>query len=280
MKKIGFFISSIFVFLFANAQITEGSVTFERKYKIMISRNSSMSGATTEAETKTSKHKLVFTQDNSVFKALPETETPDPFSGGTNSGNSTTSTMSFSTEGGDTHKDYKSKTSVKSSELSGKNYLVTDSIKQQSWKLVNETKEILGFTCKKAIRYITTRIQNTMTRTISTNGSSNNVNTDTTSKPNTREVEIVAWYAESIPVPAGPDTYDQLPGLILELNYDNGISVYTAVDFSKKVDKKELIAPKKGQLLTAAEFNKLRADLFNQQIKNGGGTFSITTTGQ
>jgi len=58
--------------------------------------------------------------------------------------------------------------------------------------------------------------------------------------------------------------------VILELDTDNGATVYKALEFKKQVDQKQLKEPKKGKTVTAAEFSKMRMDLMQQQIQNGG----------
>ncbi|MGC4130584.1 MAG: GLPGLI family protein [Bergeyella sp.] len=56
-----------------------------------------------------------------------------------------------------------------------------------NWKLENESKEILGYKCKKATTYFRGR-------------------------------NYVAWYTEKIPISNGPYKFGGLPGLILELS--------------------------------------------------------------
>ena len=80
--------------------------------------------------------------------------------------------------------------------------------------------------------------------------------------------KIVAWFTTDIPVPAGPDFQGQLPGLILEVDIDNGQTVYRAIEFSNKVSLNKIKEPKDGKKLTAAEFNKERDKLMEEMRKN------------
>jgi GLPGLI family protein len=90
---------------------------------------------------------------------------------------------------------------------------------------------------------------------------------------------ITAWIALDIPVSAGPEFQGQLPGLILELNMNNGRIVYKALEISSKVNASAIKEPKKGKHLTAAEFNTERDKTFEEMRRNmpGGGQIQIVT---
>ncbi len=67
------------------------------------------------------------------------------------------------------------------------------------WEITNETKTIMGYTVRKAI--------------------ANSIEI-----PKDRESyygKVIAWFTEEIPIPVGPDRYVGLPGLILEVEYEN-----------------------------------------------------------
>ncbi len=90
---------------------------------------------------------------------------------------------------------------------------------------------------------------------------------------------INAWIAMDIPVPAGPEFQGQLPGLILELDVNNGQIVYRAIEISEKVNASNIKEPKGGKHITAAEFNKERDKTFEEMRKNmpGDGQIQIVT---
>jgi len=77
----------------------------------------------------------------------------------------------------------------------------------------------------------------------------------------------VAWFADKIVAPVGPDTYGQLPGAILEVNIDNAQTVITATEVKATFAAKDLKEPKKGKKLTREEFrnmiNELRKNFSN-----------------
>lgn len=82
----------------------------------------------------------------------------------------------------------------------------TDTL-QYAWTITNETKEINGYTCYKAItlRYGDGGVMDA-------------------------KYGITAWFTPKIPVPYGPNGYGKLPGLILELQ------TYMSTIFIKTID--------------------------------------------
>ncbi len=270
MKKVFFLIVAVVSFGTIKAQVKQGTIMYERK----VNAHRSITNEQMKAmipEFRISKHLLIFSDSISLYKMIPENDAPDPFASGAGAGGGGMR-MSFSfntgSDAGELYKNFTQSKSILSSELAGKNYLISDSIKQQPWKLINETKQILGYTCLKATRKVTMPPQ--QTRMMVIGGPGGNTSRDTTT-PVAREIEVVAWYAQDIISPVGPESYGQLPGVILQLDIDNAATVYNALEIKKEVDQKMLKEPKKGKSVTSAEFNKLRMDMMQQQFQNGGG---------
>jgi len=265
MKKALFLITAAIGFGSVQAQIKQGTIVYERKINAHRTITSEQMRAMVP-EFRISKHILMFSDSISLYKLIPENEAPDPFAGG---GGGIRMTFNIGgSDGGELFKNFTQSKSILSSELAGKNYLIVDSITQQPWKLTNETKQILGYTCLKATRKIT--VQPTQQRVMVLGGGNANPVRDTT-RPQPREIEVVAWYAQDIISPVGPDSHGQLPGVILQLDSDNGATVFTALEIKKEVDQKLLKEPKKGKTVTASEFNKMRMDMIQQQMQGGGG---------
>ena len=252
----------------AIAQVKEGTIVYERKINMHRTITDEQMRAMIP-EFRISRHMLLCSDSISLFRLIPEDEAPDPFAG---YGGARMMIRIGGSDGGELYKNFSQEKSIQSSELGGKTYLVMDPIKQQPWKLVNETKQILGYQCLKATRKIT--VPATAVRRMMVVGGGPAV--ADTAKPQPREIELVAWYTESIPCPAGPENYGQLPGVILQLDSDNGASVFTATEIKKTLDLKELKEPKKGKQVTTAEFNKIRADLLQQQLQGGGSGFRFS----
>jgi GLPGLI family protein len=87
-----------------------------------------------------------------------------------------------------------------------------------NWTITNDTKTIKGYLCKKA--------------------TTNSIEVDP-DKP-AYYGQVTAWFTEEIPLPAGPDRYCELPGLILEIEYENSIKKTTveAISFNENIDIK------------------------------------------
>lgn len=103
-----------------------------------------------------------------------------------------------------------------------KTFIISDSINAK-WVITDETKDILGFECFKAL--LLTEVKDKI---------------------------ITAWFTNQILSPFGPDKFCGLPGLILEVN--NGILnlICYKLDFENKV---KIEIPTKGTKLSQKEFD-------------------------
>jgi GLPGLI family protein len=246
------------------AQQKQGTIIYERKIN-MWKRITDEQMKAMIPEFTTSKYVLYFSDSVSMYKALPEDETPDPFGG---SGNVVI--RMGGADRGELYKNFATATSIQSNEVGGKNFLIIDSIKTSPWKISSETKQILGITCRKATK--TAQASQAVIRTmISMNGSTSK-DTALNKAPKPKEVEIIAWFAENIPAPVGPDAYGQLPGAVLEVSFDSGATIYTAKEILQTVELKNLKEPQKGKRITQTEYRKMMTDLMQNQ---GGGMFRM-----
>ncbi|SNQ42730.1 GLPGLI family protein [Cellulophaga lytica] len=101
---------------------------------------------------------------------------------------------------------------LKSTSFDNKNYIV-NIYQSQPWKITDTTKTILGYTCHKA----------TLTKT---------------NKKTTKDYTVEAWFSKDIPYYFGPDEYNGLPGLILELKLNPKQTIYcTSVQLQSKKNK-------------------------------------------
>ncbi|WP_432672633.1 GLPGLI family protein [Flavobacterium sp. SM2513] len=102
------------------------------------------------------------------------------------------------------------------------------------WKLENETKYIDGFLCLKATsEQVVVRPEKTFKH------------------------PIIAWYCPSIPFSFGPNGFNGLPGLILELQVRNITWGATKIELSK--EDKIIEKPTKGKLLSEEAYFKMIA---------------------
>lgn len=262
MKRVVFLFTGMVCLSALKAQVKEGTIVYEQKTNMhRVIQDEQMKAMIPEF--RTARFLLLFSDSISVYKTVPEDEAPDPFAGG---GGMRVITR-FGGGGGDLYKNFSQAKSVQTAEVGGKNFLITDSIRQQPWKLGTETRTILGYTCHKATRKVMQAAGN-IRRIVMGGGTPDTSNQN---RQQAKEVEIVAWYADDLASPVGPENYGQLPGVILQLDVDNSANVYTAIEIKKTVDQKELKEPKKGKVITRPEFTKLMTEM----MSSGGGGFRI-----
>ncbi|MFC5411332.1 GLPGLI family protein [Larkinella bovis] len=137
-------------------------------------------------------------------------------------------------------RDFKQETKSDVIEMLGRTYLIDDSLQTPKWKILNQLKDIAGHICMKA----------------------------ETEDP-IKQQKVVAWFAQDIPVSAGPEQYFGLPGLILELDLNDGDAVVTAVKIEMKDVSKELTANKKikGKKIKTADYDKIIKDHIQTSMK-------------
>ncbi|HVF95702.1 MAG TPA: GLPGLI family protein [Flavisolibacter sp.] len=257
MKKI-IFIAASFFGLSAQAQTKEGKVVYERVTQMSNMRFGGGANLPPEIQaqmpkSRTDHFELLFTPEHSLYQFLPNATDEG---GGTFSSGGVTIQM----RGGAntvTYTDFASGTLIDQREIMEKNFLVTDTLTKLQWKMSEETKPILTFTARKATG--TTVVQRPR-MTMENGEMKREIINDT--------VKVVAWYTTDVPVPAGPNYAGQLPGLILELDVNNGQSVTKAIEFSPKVATAKIKAPGSGKKLTVAEFNKERDKIMEEMRKN------------
>ena len=159
---------------------------------------------------------------------------------------------------GELYKNIKTQRYAKQSDLFGKTFLVQDSIKTLSWNLQSDTKNIGTYTCFKA----------TLEREV------------VSDLDGSKEMQTVtAWYTPQIPVSNGPEEFQGLPGLILELSYDSQIILCSKISLnpSKQIVIKQ---PTNGKIVTQSEFDaimtKKMKEMESQYERNDDGDTSFT----
>lgn len=270
MKKIqlvfGLLIALTSISINATAQMKEGKISYERK--INMHRNlPDPQMKSMVPEFRTDKFELIFNESVSLFRSVVDEEAPDPFAnaGGGGGGGMR---FNFRMPSANTFTDLAKQMQYEGREFFEKEFLIVDSLKQYKWKLSEETKTIAKQLCKKATTMISAP---QMRMRISMGGSANNTDTTANTLRAPKETELVVWYAENIPVSFGPDSYNGLPGVIMEIDQDNGANVTTAVEVSAKYPKKELVAPTKGEKMNRAQFQENMQKLMQEMQRGGGG---------
>jgi len=146
--------------------------------------------------------------------------------------------------GGDFYMNTKSKELIRSKHLSGETFNIISSIDSIKWELTNESKKIGNFDCYKA-------------KTIKVVENSKGIFNHT----------VEAWYAPEIPFGFGPAGYGGLPGLIIEIQYQNVRFFTSKIELNtKKVFK--IVKPTKGKEVTKEEYNEITKKMANDFLKS------------
>lgn len=285
MKKITIaLLVGLFAFVTANAQMKEGKIVYERKIN-MWKMITDPEMRTRIPEFRTSEFELLFNDQASLFRNVPEDEAPDPFANsGGGGGERGGMRFAFRMPETTTYTNIATQMQYESRPMFEKTFLVVDSLKPLKWKISEETKTIAKHVCKKATTMITA--QNIR---IGGGGGARGFgrnNSDTTNKPRElqvpkendkptaaitpKETEVVVWYTEDIAASVGPDNYSGLPGAILEVDVDNGSNVTTATEVTSKYPKKELVEPTKGDKMNKAQFQDAMKRLMEDMQRGGG----------
>lgn len=163
------------------------------------------------------KFELFYNKDRSLYKAIPQMASEDEAT-------SEIIAKIFIDYEKVFFRDTKLKELIQNCNLDGTLYNVTSNYNSIEWNMGTETKKISNFTCYKATGKI-------------------------------RNVDVIAWYCPQIPYNIGPNTYGNLPGLILELS--QGKLRYLATSVNLNYKEKIAVEKPKGKTITTQEYNKL-----------------------
>lgn len=228
-------VAFLFTITIVHAQTKQGTIVYERKIDVHRRMEDEQMKAMVP-QFRTDRHELLFSENVSVYKTVEKEEAPDPFDNG---GSRIMIRFGGPGDDGILYKNFSSQKLFQQASLGDKEYIIDDTIRTQQWKLTNETKTILNHTCKKA-----------------------------TAKTE-RGSDIVAWYAEDTPVPAGPENFGGLPGAILMLDANSGEIVFTATEIKDSVSSKDLKEPSSGKHITRVDFEKKIDEAFGSADSRG-----------
>ena len=135
--------------------------------------------------------------------------------------------------------DWINKSVIQKREFMGRDFLVQGT-KERKWKISNETKEIAGYTCQKAILDDTTATE--------------------------------AWFTSEIPLYTGPESFNGLPGLIMELSLEDGRRIVSASDVILEPINEEIKAPTKGKKVSPDQFYAIVEEKMKEMQNEYGGS--------
>jgi GLPGLI family protein len=166
---------------------------------------------------------LEYRDSIAVYKGVPKDDAPDPFAP---SGGAMVIKLGGPDDEAVLYKNLSDRRLLEETNLEDKKYVIRDSVRSPAWKLSPDTSTVLGHFCKRAT-------------TVMRGGK-----------------KVVAWYSEDIPLAAGPDRFDGLPGVILRLDVDSEAVVFVATTIMTSVAGGDLRAPSAVKALSRIEFEK------------------------
>ena len=274
MKTTTMLAVALLITMAATAQITEGKVVYERK--INVHKNLPPEAEQMKAmipEFQTSKMELAFKDQQSLYKPFKSDDDDMPSGESVGGGGGRTFRFGGMAGGGNTEsfKDYEKDTKTEIRELGPKKYLLDDSLKHYSWKLSTDTMTIMGHLCRKATTTIKGGLMGMAMQRFGGGGGGGNRRGDSASRtPRVMpDQQAVAWYADDIASPSGPDDFGGLPGLIMYLNVDEGAMVFTPLSFDSKSGT--VRAPSGAKSITREEYRTMAEQQFGGMRRGGGG---------
>lgn len=236
-----FLLLSVLLPFFGESQETSGTII----YDVKINLHKELTGERERfkefvPEYRTVPFELIFNEAQSVYRRYE-----DPAAMVQSGGRGGRFRMMMG--GGSTvFRDFDTQSKVEQREFMGKNFVITGNLDQQGWKVTGEAASISGYPCLKA------------------------------TQPDTaNDRTLTAWFTPQVGVPTGPDSYAQLPGLVLQVeSSDNSLTITPREIKWGEVDEKALDAPSKGKEITEEEYREMvRTTMENmrQQRGNRGG---------
>lgn len=192
---------------------------------------------------RTSQKVLYFNPEESVYRNFdPKTDNEDEVIEHNSEDGNVQIKMVIAAPENITYRNLKTGDITNQQEFFGKKFLIKKDNKDYEWKMTTEQKKIGDYSCMKAELKDTSRT-------------------------------VVAWFTPQIPVSIGPGGFGQLPGMILEVDIDEGQQVITAtVVEMKKLNADKIVKPTKGKEVTREEFEKISEEKMKEMEEEMGGS--------
>lgn len=145
------------------------------------------------------------------------------------------------------YKDLKEQKLVDSREFMQKQFLIKGFTTSRKWKIGSNQKNILGYHCLEAYCQLDS------------------------------VTALKAWFSPQLNISNGPEDYQELPGMILQIDINNGERTITATQIQlDNVDTSVIVPPTKGKEITSHEFEKLREEKIKEISAQRSGSYFMT----
>lgn len=228
-------------------QVQTGTIEYEEVMKIEIKLEGEMKAMMKDLpKERRSIKTLYFSKDASLYEKSKTAESRDMsgFSGGGRGrGMGMGMGIGMNAPNNKVFIDLEKKRIVEQREFMTRMFLIKREMPETAWKITGNQKMVLNYPCMEATSVDTAGI---VTR---------------------------AWFAPSIPVQSGPALFCNLPGLVLEVNINDGSRVFSAQSINLETPEKEILKqPKEGKKVTQEEFDEIVAEKLKEMgVEYGGG---------
>jgi len=189
---------------------------------------------------RTSQYELCYTQEASKYKAKPQAEEDMVETHGGGGGGQFRMRMNAPKR--EVYKNLAEDKAVDEREFMTKMFLIKGKASPFAWKIADGQKKIMDFMCMQALYQDST-------------------------------ANYVVWFTPQIPVSNGPAEFGGLPGMIMQVDINDGERTITAVEVNaEEVDPELLKEPTKGKEVTQEEFREIMHEKMKEMREmNGGG---------
>ena len=224
MKKYTIIIFIIFSSSIINAQavfISKAKIEFERKVNVWAALPTFMAGYKNSVpQFKSDFFSYEFDNNKSIYQLSKESDFKNQF------GAPATDNTVFTDVSIGKYVAYKN--------VFDKNYLIEDSLRNATWKITGEIRDIAGFKCRRATTILFD------------------------------SVFVVAFYTDEIMISGGPEGFHGLPGMILGLVINRlHTSWYATKVELNSVNDNDITPPAKGKKITNAQLFELLQGSFS-----------------
>ena len=248
MKKI---ILSILVSIFLSTMIinaqdkSSGTVVYEEVTKIEIKLEGEMAHLMKDMpKEQRAKKMLYFSPEASLYTATEKDDKMDEAMGGGGMAHAMGGggmTIMMGAPDNKLYVDLKKEEVIEQREFMTRTFLINGEMPSSDWKITGEQKMLLDYPCMEA------------------------------TKTDTAGVVTRVWFAPTIPVKCGPGSYCNLPGLVLEVDIEDGKRKMLAKSIDFTMPAKEFFKkPKDGKKVSNEEFDKIVAEKIKEMGGEGG----------
>jgi len=248
MKKIITLIT-LCITVITSAQSFQGKATYKTFRKVNFKMDEGKGAPKSDMQKKIQEqlrkqfqqtYTLNFTKSESTYTQNKKLSAPQASSGGF--------TMVIAGGGSGTdilYKNIAAKQYTNKTEISGKRFLIKDTLENFGWEMSGDTKNIGNYTCYKATR---SREEESISFSM----------TDGEKEEKKEKITIVttAWYTTQIPISNGPEGFWGLPGLILEIQ-DGKQTIVCSEIILNSSDEVQINEPSKGKQVTQIKFDEI-----------------------